>query len=183
MKIEVTVPRYGPTVQPKLLVRFVIQRCQEVTEPPPVLVALTLAALSGDDYYYNRLKEIVSSSDSAEKILRISKDLFMPALGQIGDQQPPDEPDGSEKNPFPDETTCKEVLRYALREGKRILAEKDFQFLRVFEFLTRTGLLCYSFRLYQFEAILQSFQDEPENLVSRGVEIIRVAAYSPRKKK
>jgi hypothetical protein len=66
-----------------------------------------------------------------------------------------------------------------LTEGKRILAEKDFEFLRVFEFLTRAGLLCCSFRLYQFEAILQSFQDEPENLVRKGVEIIRAALGSP----
>ncbi|MCL4518318.1 MAG: hypothetical protein M1587_03885, partial [Thaumarchaeota archaeon] len=81
--------------------------------------------------------------------------------------------------PFPEEQNCNQVLLCALSEGKRILAEKDLQFLRAFEFLTRTGLSCYSFRLYQFEAILQSFQDEPENLVGKGVEIIRAALGSP----
>jgi len=166
-------------VDPKLLVRFVIQRCREVTEPPVVVVALALAAVSGDHDYHNRLKEIVSSSDSAEKILRISKDLFMPALGRLQDGQPPDAPDGNEEYPFPDEQNCNQVLLSALSEGERILTEKDFEFLRVFEFLTRTGLSCYSFRLYQFEAILQSFQDEPENLVRKGAEIIRAALGSP----
>jgi len=177
MKLTVFVPR--PSVDLKLLVRFVIRQLSETkepdqTEPSPVLVALTLAALSHDHDFYNRLIDVVSSSDSAEKILRISKDLFMPALGQ-----PADEPDRSEKNPFLDETTCGEVLLSALSEGERILAEKDFEFLRVFEFLTRTGLSCYSFRLYQFEAILRSFQHEPENLVRKGVEIIRAALGSP----
>jgi hypothetical protein len=181
MKMTVFVPR--PSVDLQLLVKFVLRQLSEAkepdsTEPSPVLVALTLAALSHDHDFYNRLIDVVSSSDSAEKILRISKDLFMPALGQIGDQQSPDEPDGSDKNSFPDETTCEEVLLCALSEGKRILAEKDFEFLRVFEFLSRTGLSCYSFRLYQFEAILQSFKDEPENLVRRGVEIIRAALGS-----
>ncbi len=39
------------------------------------------------------------------------------------------------------------------------------------------------YRLYQFEAVRQSFQDDPENLVRRGVEIIRAAAgISPRNK-
>jgi len=182
MKITVVVPR--PSVDLQLLVRFVVRQLSETkepdsTEPSPVLVALALAALSHDHDFYDRLIEVISSSDSAEQILQISKDLFMPALGQIGDPQPPDEPDGSEKNPFSDEATCKEVLLCALSEGKRILAEKDFEFLRVFEFLTRTGLFCYSFRLAQFEDACDSFQDDPENLVRQGIEIIEVVTFSP----
>lgn len=183
MKIEVTVPRYGPTVQPKLLVRFVIHRCREVTEPPPVLVALALAALSGDDYYYNRLKEMVSSSDSAEKILRISKELFIPALGRLQDGQPLDDSDGDEEYPAPDQRSCKQVLRYALREGKRMLASRDYQFVKVLEFLLGAGLQPYAMRLYQFEAVRQSCEGDPENLVRQGVDIVRAAVSSPRKKK
>ena len=127
--------------------------------------------------------EIVLSSDTAEQILRISRDLFMPALSQIGIDSLPMKPDVGEKSCFPDETTCEQVLLCALTEGRRILAEKDFEFLRVFEFLTWAGLQCYSFRLAQFEDICESFRDDPENLVRKGLEIIRVAAYSPRKKK
>jgi len=66
-----------------------------------------------------------------------------------------------------------------LGEGKRILAENDFEFLRVLEFLTRTGLLCYSFRLCQFEAIRETFRDDPKNLVRKGVEIIGAALGIP----
>ena len=68
MKITVPVPRSGPSVEPELLVRFVIQRCREVSEPSPVLVALALAAVSRDHYFYDRLREIISRSDSAEEI-------------------------------------------------------------------------------------------------------------------
>jgi hypothetical protein len=183
MKITIRVPRSGSSAEPKLLVRFVIQRCREVTEPPPILVALTLAALSGDDDYYNRLKEIVSSSDSAEKILRMCEKVFMPALGRLQDGQFPGDPDGDEKHPPPDERSCRQVLRYALREGKRMLASRDYEFVKVLEFLLGAGLQPYAVRLYQFEAVRQSFQDDPENLVRKGLEIIKVATYKPRKKK
>jgi len=178
MRITVRIPRPAPTAESELLVKFVIQRCREVTEPSPILVALALAALSHDQAFYNRLMEIVLSSDTAEQILRISRDLFMPALGQIGDRQPPDEPDVGEKSCFPDETTCKDVLHYALSESRRILTEKDFQFVRVFEFLIRAGLLCYSFRLAQFEEVCESNKDDPESLVRKGVEIITAALGS-----
>ncbi|MGO9570480.1 MAG: hypothetical protein ACLP5H_23360 [Desulfomonilaceae bacterium] len=183
MKLTIVVPRPSPGVDPRLLVRFVLRQLSETkepdsTEPSPVLLALILAAASHDHDFYNRLKEVISSSDSAEKILGMCEDLFMPALGQIGCEQILDDPDMGEENPFPDEQNCEQVLLCALAEGKRILAEKDFEFLRVFEFLTRTGLSCYSFRLYQFDAILQPFQDEPENLVRKGVEIIRAALGS-----
>ncbi|MGB6068409.1 MAG: hypothetical protein WBG50_26665 [Desulfomonilaceae bacterium] len=180
MRITVRIPRPAPTAESELLVKFVIQRCREVTEPGPILVALVLAALSHDHAFYNRLMEIVLSSDTAEQILRISKDLFMPALGQTGDQQPPDEPDVGEKSCFPDETTCKDVLHYALSESRRILTEKDFQFVRVFEFLIRAGLEPYSFRLYQFEDVRETWRDDPENLVRKGAEIIGAVLGSPR---
>lgn len=184
MKMTIVVPRPSPCVDPRLLVRFALRRLSETkepdsTEPSPVLLALILAALSHDHDFYNRLKELICSSDSAEEVLGMSKDLFIPALGQIGDRQPPDEPDGSEKNPFPDETTCGEVLLCALGEGKRILAEKDFEFISVFEFLTRTGLFCYSFRLAQFAEVCESFKDDPASLVRRGIEIMEAITFIP----
>lgn len=184
MKITVFVPRPSPCVDPRVLVRFVIRQLSETTEPDstepsPVLLALILAALSHDTYFYNRLAEVISSSDSAEKILGMSKDLFIPALGQIGDRQPPDEPDMGGENPFPDEQNCNQVLSCALSTGKRILAEKDIEFIRVFEFLTRTGLSCYSFRLAQFAEVCESFQDDPTSLVRRGIEIMEAITFSP----
>ena len=180
MKITVFVPRPSPSLDPRLIVRFVKRQLSETTEPSPVLLALTLAAVSHDKKFHDRLKELVtSSSDKADEILRISRDLFVPALGQIGDRQTLDDPQDSEENPFPDEQNCNQVLSCALSEGKRILAEQDFDFIRVFEFLTRTGLSCYSFRLAQFEDVCESFQDDPENLVRQGIEIIDLVTLSP----
>ena len=156
MKITVTVPRSGPSVEPELLVRFVIKKCREVTEPPAVWVALALAAVADDHKFYNRLMELVLSSDSAEQILRISRDLFVPALGQIGDRQTLDDPQDSEENPFPDETKLQSSFVLCFERGEReSLPNKTLNFIRVFEFLTRTGLSCYSFRLAQFEDVCE----------------------------
>jgi hypothetical protein len=177
MKI-MSVPCSSPSFEPELLIRFVLKRLSEIEsdqiEPPPVLLALILAAGSHVRAFHDPLKgHIISSSDKADEILGTCSDLFMPALGRT-DDGPDDE------KPFPDKEICQRVLQYALVEGRRILAEKDFEFSKIFQFLGRTGLFLYSFRLWQFESGCASFKDDPENLVSKGVEIIEDALGSPR---
>jgi hypothetical protein len=175
-----SITRSSPLVEPELLIRLIMKQLSETnepdtTEPSPVLIALTLAAASHDKEFHDRLKELVySSSDNAEEILGMSRDLFMPALGQTADDQAVDQ-----ERSLPDEQSCRRVLSYALGEAKRILDEKDFEFLRVFKVLTRAGLLCYSFRLCQFESACATVQDDPENVVRKGVEIIKAALGSP----
>ena len=64
---------------------------------------------------------------------------------------------------------------------KRCSASGDYEFVGVFEVITWIGLQYYAYRLYQFESVRQSFQDDPENLVRGGVKIIRAATgISPR---
>ena len=181
MKITVTVPRSGPSVEPELLVRFVIKKCREVTEPPAVWVALALAAVADDLKFYNRFREVISSSSaSADKILGMSDTLFMPALGRFHYEYLSDCPSEQPKYLFPHERTCRSVLRQALSEGKKMLAQKTYESMKgIFQVLTRAGLQCYSFRLAQFDDICESFRDDPENLVRQGIEIIEVVTVSP----
>jgi hypothetical protein len=159
-----------PSVEPELIARFVIKRCRKTieqgcTEPAPTVVSLALALLAHDQSYYNRLKNLVSSSDEKEQILGMCQKVFVPALGQ---------------SPVLDESMCKLVLRYALSMGERLVSEKDFEFVNVFEFLIRSGLEPYSCRLYQFEAVGEKFKDDPEDLLRKGVEIIKDALGIPR---
>ena len=99
MKIRVRVPRTNPFIDSELVVRFVVAKCSETiesecTEPPPVVVALALAALYQDFNFYNRLKEVIlSSSDAADNILEISKDFFIPVLGGFEDRRSHDAPE------------------------------------------------------------------------------------------
>ena len=185
MKITISVPRFNSSLESEQLVRFVMRQISETnepdsTEPSPVLLALTLAAVSHDKKFHDRLTDLISSSsDKAEEILKMCKDVFMPALGWLQNGQSSNDPDEETEYSFPEERTCRRVLFYALREGKKMLASGSYEFVRVFESLCLIGLQCYSFRLYQFEAVRESFQNDPENLVRRGVEIIK-AAYSTR---
>lgn len=151
----------------ELLVRFALKRLSEIepdqTEPPQVVMALAVAAVFQEKGFHDRLKEQIAPPDRADEILGMSHELFIPALWG----QPPDDQDRAQEKLFHSEQNCRSVLHYALAEGKRMLYEKDFEFLRVFEFLTRTGLFCYSFRLCQFEAIRETFRDDPESLVRK----------------
>lgn len=46
------------------------------TEPPPIVLALTLAAVSHDREFYDHLKEwVCSCSDKADEILKMCQDL------------------------------------------------------------------------------------------------------------
>jgi hypothetical protein len=175
-----TIPRQNSSLDAELLVRFALRRLSEIesdqTEPPQVVMALALAAAFHEKEFHDRLKEdVTSSSLRADEILRLSKALFVPLLfGQTVDRS-----DRADENPFPDEESCKIVLHYALGEGKRMLYEKDFEFLRVFEFLTRTGLFCYSYRLWQFESSCRIFQDDQTSLVQEELKIIEDALGIP----
>ena len=190
MKLSVRISRSSPGVDPRLLVKFALKKIRQVkkpsrTEPPAIWIALILAAVADDLKFYNRFREVISStSASADKILKMSDTLFMPALGRFPCEYLSGSPNAKEEYLFPDERACRGALRHAAREGRTMLAEKTCESMKeIFQVLTRAGLQCYSHRLAQFEDACQSFEDDPEILVRKGLEIIRVAAYSPRKKK
>src|SRR5208283_1997636 len=148
-----------------------------------IWVALALAAVSHDEEFYNQLKDIVSSSSSAEEILGLCKNIFLPALDRLDGVQTPEWVDAKEGYPPAEERDYNRILLYALIEGKKMLADKDYEFVGVFESLTWIGLQYYDYRLCQFQHARESFQDDPERLVQRGIEIIRAAAgVSPRNK-
>src|SRR5208337_1829626 len=121
---------------------------------------------------------------SPETILGMCQNIFLPSLNRLDGVKTPEWVDAKEGYPPAQERDYQRILLYSLREGKKMLASGDYEFVRIFESLTWIGLQYYDFRLCQFEAVRQSFQDDPENLVRRGVEIIRAAAgVSPRNKK
>ena len=184
MKITVCIPGSIPSVDPQVLVRFAIKKVEEVKnpehrEPPAIWIALTLAAVAEDHEFYDRLKDMVSSTaNNAQTILKM-KDLFMRALGLSQDESLYS--DEREAYPFPDERICKQILRYARREGKEIIASRNYGNVAVFRVLMGAGLQFSSWRFAQFEEICESFSSDLENLVRKGLEIIRVATYTPRK--
>jgi hypothetical protein len=173
-------------VDPRVLVRFAIKKVEEVKnperrEPPAIWIALILAAVSEEDHeFYDRLKDMVSSTaNNAQTILKM-KDLFISALGLSQDES--HYSDEKDAYPFPDERICKQILRYARREGTEMIASRNYGNVAVFRVLMKAGLEFSSWRFAQFEEICESFNSDLENLVRKGLEIIRVVTYTPRNK-
>jgi len=182
-----TIRRFRPLVEPELLVHFVIRKCHEVIEQkrtrlPLIWSALALSAVAHDEDFHNRLKEVCSSSAEAEKIMSMCRDVFLPALGRNQDAPLAEDPVGDQEYPSLKERTCRRILKYALIEGKKMLESRDYEFAGIFELLCWIGLQPYATRLYQFEAVREMFEDDPESLIRRRVEIIKAALYSPRNK-
>ena len=115
MKITISLPRSIPSVDDtQVLVKFAIKKVEEVKnqehrEPPAIWIALILAAVAEEDHeFYDRLKELVSSTaNNAETIFKM-KDLFRSALGLSQDESLCS--DEREAYPFPDERICRQIL-------------------------------------------------------------------------
>jgi hypothetical protein len=189
MRMNIRVRPVGPAVEPETLLKFVIKKCQEVIEQgreslPPIWASLVLSAVAHDEEFYKQLKEVISSSsDSAEQILVMCNDIFLPALDRLDGVATPEWVATEEKYPAAQERDYKRILLYALREGQMMLTSRDYEFVKVFEILAWIGLQYYAYRLYQFESVRQAFEQEPEKLLRKGVEIIRAAiGVSPRNK-
>jgi len=187
MKITVSVPRSTPPVDPDVLVRFAIKKFEEVKnpehrEPPAIWIALTLATVAEDHQFHDRLQDMVSSTaNHPEKIFKM-KDLFMHALGLSQDKYLAENSDEKKRCPFRDERICKEILRYARRVGREMITSRNYGNILVFRVLMNAGLQFSSWRFGQFAEICESFSSDLENIVRKGLEIIKVMTYTPRKK-
>ncbi len=168
----------APFLESDLLVQFLIDRCRETLEPSPVLLALALTAVACDETFHNRFKEVVLESGEADKIFRICREVFSPALDPYQEGRsssiPLQDGESASSNEMDDL-----VLSYALVEAERMLAKGDYDFVNVFEFLARAGLMPYCYRFYEFEDARETFRDDPENRVRKGVEIINTTLGSP----
>ncbi len=88
MKMTINVTPIGPSLESEVLLRFIIKKCHEIMGQnrenlPRIWTALALAAVSPDEEFYNQLKQIISSSASAEKILRMCNDIFLRSLNRF----------------------------------------------------------------------------------------------------
>ena len=180
MKMTIMARPIGPCVQSETLLRFIIEKCEEIIEQnrqnlPKIWVALTLAAVSPDEEFYTDLKQVVSSSASPETILGVCQNIFLPSLNRLDGVATPEWVDAEEKYPAAQEKDYNRILLYALREGKKMMVSGDYEFAKVFEVITWIGLQYYDYRLCQFEAVRQSCEGDPESLIKQGIKIIKAA--------
>jgi len=72
------------------------------------------------------------------------------------------------------------LLGYARREGKEIIVSRNYGNVAVFRVLMKAGLQFSSWRFAQFDEVCESLRNDPDNLVRKGLEIIRAATYVAR---
>jgi hypothetical protein len=182
MKNQIETPEdYGPSIQPSIILRFLLKRCHEMIEDnprkfPAVLQALGAAGLAHDEQLTKTYREnCFSSSRSTEEIIRRSMDIFQLALDQNPDecciQQSKTEGDDSE----PDAKFCRHILITTLNEATKMADEAEF--IEIFHILGWIGLQRDAPLLAEFEAICESRKDDPVGVIHRGREIMKQALF------
>jgi hypothetical protein len=181
-KIDFTDPD-GPGIEPSVILNFLIKRFNEVlaserSEVSAVLHGLGLSALGSDEELYDKYGKIISySSDTKEQVLRSSIDIFHSALEHDLDRRSSQNPPQAAEWPEMGEKFCRHVMMRAIREGRQMLQECDFRFVQVFVLLGWISLQCDPARLAEFEATCNSFADDPEQILTRGRDVLKDALF------
>jgi hypothetical protein len=163
----------GPVIEPRLLIRFLIERFDEMLKSndptfPFGFRGLALSSVAHDVDAYTELRSILIPP---EQIRRCREILEQTLLRNKDGETPIDR--GGEKVCL-DEMTCREVLLTALEEGERIVDESDYEFAPIFQSIGWIALQCYPHRLDEYEKIWQSCGD-PRHAIPAQLEILEIA--------
>jgi hypothetical protein len=173
----------GPGIQPSVILNFLIKRCNEIIQSenpkvPGVLQGLGLSALGSDKELHDKYGKIIShSAHKKEALIRSSIDIFQSALEKDLDRRSSENPPRGEDWPEMGEKFCRHVMMRAIREGRQMLEEGDFRFVQVFVLLGWISLQSDSKRLAEFEATCHSFADDPEQILTRGRDVLKDALF------
>jgi len=174
----------GPVIETSEILGFLIKRCNDLLASdrpllPICLQALGQAALGEDEQLCRHFKESLSSVNcSPEENLRNAIQVLKTARDQI-----PAECSGLATGTGDHEIgekACRHVQMRAHHEGKLMLEEKDYRFLRVFEVLGWIGLQCDKEWLAEFEAVRRRFANDPVEMIEQGRDILRDALFRRR---
>jgi hypothetical protein len=183
--IDVVTPE-GPVIEASVILEFLSKRFTEVLasgspKVPFLLQGLGFVGLTGQEELIKDYKGLLGSSIlPPPEIIRRSVEIFHLALERDADGRSDMNPiKQSEEDYEPDEKYGKQIIMNALRESKIMIEQSDYRFVQVFVVLGWGGLQFDKERLAEFEAVLQSFADDPENLLKRGSEILRDAIFRP----
>jgi hypothetical protein len=176
----------GPELQSSLLLNFLVKRFSEglTSDSPKVpflLQGLGLVGLATDEDLLANYKGLLASPIlPPAEIFRRAVEIFHFALQRDPDNRSSQGlTDRSDEDHEPDEKLSKRIIMNALREGKIMAEQSDYRYVQVFVVLGWGGLQCDQERLSQFERILQSFADDPEELVRRGRDVLKDALFRP----
>jgi hypothetical protein len=166
----------GPVIEPRLLIRFLIERFDEMlktNEPmfPLAFRGLALSSVGHDVDGYTELRSILIPPDQIRRCREILEQTLLRT--KDGASSPIDR--GGEKVECLDEMTCRQVLLTALDEGERIVDEGIYEFAPIFQCIGWIALRCYPRRLEEYEKIWQSCAGDPRQAIPAQLEILEIA--------
>jgi len=170
----------GPELEPTLLLRYLIQRYDELLESDNPRINLTLGGLSLSGVAHDGESEaelqriLYPATHPDHDVLNRCKDIFLRTLDRTKPEQTPRLGHGG-RLPSLDERTCRQILVTALREGKRMIADENYEYAKIIESIGWIALRCYPRRLKEFENAWKTSQDDLGGATRRAVEILRTA--------
>lgn len=171
----------GPEVEPSLLLRYLVMRYDELLESehpriPFVLGGLSLSGVAHDEESQAELQRILYPAKHPDHaLLNRCKEVFLRTLDRTKEGQTPRRSGDDGRLPSLDERTCRQILLTALREGKRMIADGNYEYAKIVESTGWIALRCYPRRLAEFEDAWQSSQDDPGEATRKAVGVLWTA--------
>jgi hypothetical protein len=169
----------GPEVESALLLRFLIQRYEDLLESDHPRITLALGGLSlcgvaHDGESEAELQRILYPARHPDhEVLNRCKEVFLRTLDRTKEGKTPRLSGDGGRLPSLDERTCRQILLTALREGKRMTADDNYEYAKIIESLGWIALQCYPRRLKEFEDVW--LEENPRDAIRRAVEVLRTA--------
>jgi hypothetical protein len=169
----------GPEIEPTLLLRFLIQRYDDLLESdhpriPFILGGLSLSGVAHDEESEAELRRILYPTTHPDHaLLNRCKDIFIRTLARTKEEPTPRLSGDDGRLPSLDERASRQVLISALREGKRVIAAEKYEFAQIIRSLGWMALQCYPRRLAEFEDAWR--EKDLATATQRAVEVLRTA--------
>ena len=169
----------GPEIEPTLLLRYLVKRYDELLESDHPRITLALGGLSlsgvahdeGSEAELQRILYPARHPDHA--LLNRCREIFLRTLDRTKEGKTPRLSGDGGRLPSLEERTCRQILLTALREGKRMIADDNYEYAKIIESLGWIALQCYPRRLKEFENAWR--EEDPRDAIRRAVEVLRTA--------
>jgi hypothetical protein len=167
----------GPGVEPTLLLRYLIEKAEELFDKrytgfPLFFRALGVSALSPFPELHKEFVQIVSPSDKpVSKRAERCKKLFIEALSRPQDRYSYESGGESHEQRSHDRVIANRFAWAARREGETMVERNNFEYLPIWECMTFIALQGDAMRLREFEEKCLQYP-EPAQKIEQVIPIL-----------
>jgi len=173
--------RPGCYIEDTLLLKYLITRHSEMIgedEPNlvPVWAGLGLVALHQNRELESAFQTLLSSSYTAEEVLRSSIDLFLAELNRLDAVDTTDYLRKPVEHRPLSPRTARKFLFWSWREGRKMKREQDFRFYSVWEVVSWLGLSSDEY-IQAFEERCRFSESPVQEKLEEGLQIVKAAIF------